>query len=90
MNQRLKDFFVSHIPILAILILIPMKFYTNNSFSKKLNITINIFVIIQGLVYIFKHKVAIRYHLSLWLKISLGLLWIGNGVYGLLKFFHVI
>ena len=93
MKRETKDFMLSHIP-LFLFIFIPILIVIDG-FNSRIRVISGLLFfslfILQGLVYIFKRKVFLKSsYLVLWEKLLVGLMYLGVGVYGLLKFFHVI
>lgn len=93
MEKETKDLILSHIPLYLTLIAILVGCINRDQSIRSVigRFMVGFLIIVQGLVYIFKRKVFLKSsYLVLWEKLLFGLMYLGVGVYGLLKFFHVI
>ena len=93
MEKETKDLILSHIPLYLTLIAILIGCINRDQSIRSVigRFMVGFLIIVQGLVYIFKRKVFLKSsYLVLWEKLLFGLMYLGVGVYGLLKFFHVI
>ena len=93
MEKETKDLILSHIPLYLTLIAILVGCINRDQSIRSVigRFMVGFLIIVQGLVYIFKRKVFLKSsYLVLWEKLLFGLMYLVVGVYGLLKFFHVI
>ena len=93
MKRETKDFILSHIP-LFLFIFVPILIVIDG-FNSRIRVISGLLFfslfILQGLVYIFNRKVFLKSsYLVLWEKIVIGLMYIGVGLYWIIKYFNTI
>ena len=93
MEKETKDLILSHIPLYLTLIAILVGCINRDQSIRSVigRFMVGFLIIVQGLVYIFKRKVFLKSsYLVLWEKIVIGLMYIGVGLYWIIKYFNTI